>query len=286
VEALIVEGGEISLAGDETAHATDGIFDSALLPGRIRIAEERLEIDPVERTMACELGTVVEGDRAAQMRGQCFEYRQKMVGDGLCGLVGRPGGEQDPGPALMHGEQCLTVLGEQHQVGFPMTWGLPIGGGRRPVGYGNTAFNEACRASAPSAAEAPFALAARQVVAPAIILGACELGVDEAVDAFVADHFAAGLAGEPASDLLGRPSALEPPEDGAAQVGLPFQARARPAPRPRPFLGITWFVADVTAAIALDLASDCRWRAIQSCRDLPDRLPIGLKPGNVTPVFQ
>ncbi len=286
VEALVGEGGEIGLARNKATHAPDGIFDAALLPGRVGIAEERLEVEPVERTMACELGAVVEGDGAAQVRWQRLEDRQEMFGDGFCGLVGRPGGEQDAALALMHGEHRLTVFGEQHQVGFPMTWGLPIGGGRRPFRYGNAAFDEGRGACALPAAEAAFALAARQIVAPAIILGASHLGIDEAVDALVADHVAAGLAGQTASDLFGGPAAGERLEDGATQVGLPFQARARPAPRARLFLGVTRFVTDVTAAIAPHLARDRRWRAIQSCRDLPDRAATGLKSGNLASVVQ
>jgi hypothetical protein len=39
-------------------------------------------------------------------------------------------------------------------------------------------------------------------------------------------------------------------------------------------------------AVAPHLARDRRWRAIQSCRDLPDRAAIGLKAGNLAAVFQ
>src|SRR3954453_915654 len=49
---------------------------------------------------------------------------------------------------------------------------------------------------------APLALAARQTSAPAIVFGAGELGVDEAVDALVGDHLASMLEGEPAGNLL------------------------------------------------------------------------------------
>jgi hypothetical protein len=76
------------LARDEAAHATDGIFDAALLPGRIGIAEERLNIDAMERAVACELGAVVEGDGLAQVRRQRFEERQQVLGDVRWALLG------------------------------------------------------------------------------------------------------------------------------------------------------------------------------------------------------
>jgi hypothetical protein len=67
---------------------------------------------------------------------------------------------------------------------------------------------------------------------------------------------------------------------------LAVEAGARPAPRLRLFLGVTCFVADLASSVAPHLARDRRWRAIQSCRDLPDRAPVGLKSGNLASVFQ
>jgi hypothetical protein len=286
VEAAIREGREVGLARDEAAHTTDGIFDATLLPGRVRIAKEGLDGEAVKQAMTGELGAIVEGHGLAQPRRQVFEERVQMRGDAIGGFVGRPGGEQDAGLALMDGEHGLAVLGEQHEVGLPMAGAVAVGGGGRSFGYGNTAFDEGCGAAALAAAQATPALAARQIVPPAVILGAGDLGIDEAVDALVTDHLAAGLAGEAAGDLLGRPTLGETLEDGSAQLGLAFEARARPAPRPRLFLGVTCFVADLAAAVAPHLARDCRWRAIQSCRDLPDRAPFGLKSGNLASLLQ
>lgn len=61
----------------------------------------------------------------------------------------------------------------------------------------------------------------------------------------------------------------------------PFQRRALVCS-----LGIGRLVADLAAAVTLHLPRDRRWRAIQSCRDLPDRAAIGLKAGNLASVFQ
>jgi hypothetical protein len=286
VETSIREGCEVSLARDEAAHTTDGIFDATLLPGGVGIAEEGLDGEAVKQVMTGELGAIVKGHGLTQPRRQIFEEGVQVRGDAIGGFVGRPGGEQDAGLALMDGEHGLAVLGEQHEVGFPMPGAVAVGGRRRSFGDGNTAFDEGCGAAAPATAETALALAARQIVPPAVVFGAGDLGVDEAIDALVADHLAAGLACEPACDLLGRPTPGKALEHGASQVGLAFEARARPAPRPGLFLGVTWFVADLVTAIAPHLARDRRWRAIQSCRDLPDRAPLGLKSGNLASVLQ
>src|SRR3954447_23040705 len=103
----------------------------------------------------------------------------------------------------MHGQDRLTVFGEHHQVGLPVAAGGAVGSLDRAFRQGNTAFDEFLRASAPSAAAATFALAARQTAPPAIVLGAGKLGVDEAVDGLIGDHLTAPLALEPAGNLLG-----------------------------------------------------------------------------------
>jgi hypothetical protein len=129
-------------------------------------------------------------------------------------------------------------------------------------------------------------LGARQVVAPRSVIGAADLGVDEAIDAFMADRRGSLLALEGTGNLLGRPTELEALQDKRAQLGIAFQARAFPAAGGGLFLGVGRFVADLLAAIALQLARDARWRAIQSCRDLADRLARLVKLGNLAPLFQ
>ena len=80
------------------------------------------------------------------------------------------------------------------------------------------------------AGRAAFGAAPGQVVAPGSVVGAADLGVDEAVDALVADRRGGVLLAQPAGDLLGRPAALELAEDEPAQPGIALQARACPAP--------------------------------------------------------
>src|SRR5258705_3946491 len=113
-----------------------------------------------------------------------------------------------------------------------MTWDRAIGGCGWPFSHGNPALNELCGAAAAAPAQPALALGARQIAAPAVVLGASNLGVDEAIDALVANHPATSLACEPTGDLLGRPTTGKVLKNGAAQGGLAFEAGGPPAPRP------------------------------------------------------
>ena len=90
-------------------------------------------------------------------------------------------------------------------------------------------------------------------MAPGAVIGAPDLVVDEAVDALVTDPVGGLAAGQPTGDLLGRPAALEAIQDKLAQLGIAFQARALPAAGSGPLLGVGRLVADLRAAIALQL---------------------------------
>jgi len=111
---------------------------------------------------------------------------------------------------------------------------------------------------------ATLVLGAGQVVAPGAVVGAADLGVDEAVDALMADGERGLLLLEAAGDLFRGPTVLEAIEDELAQLGVAFQARATPAAGAGLLLGIARLVAELFAAVALQLARDARWRAIQS----------------------
>jgi len=102
------------------------------LPGRVRIAEERLDTELVQSAMAGELCAVVEGDAAAQAGRQLGKERAQVTGDGIGPLVRRPHGNEQSRLSLVHGQDRLAVLREQHQVGFPVARRVAVGGIGRP----------------------------------------------------------------------------------------------------------------------------------------------------------
>ena len=70
-------------------------------------------------------------------------------------------------------------------------------------GEGTPQVDQAGRAPALSPAPATFGFGSGQIVAPGVVIGACELGVDEPVDGLVRDDLCPTLMGKSASDLFG-----------------------------------------------------------------------------------
>ena len=81
------EGCEVGFAGEDFAHPADGVLDTALLPGSVRIAEEGRDREGVELVVACELGAVVEGDGLAHLAREGGEQLGDGFCDGGCGLA-------------------------------------------------------------------------------------------------------------------------------------------------------------------------------------------------------
>jgi len=210
----------------------------------------------VQRAVAGELGAVVEGDGLAQPLWQDLEQIDEMARNAASDLAGQSDRQQEARLALVYGQDGLAVFCEHHQVGFPVTAGFAVGGLDRAFCQGNTAFNEVSRASALPATAASFALAARQIVPPTVVPGTGDLGIDEAIDALVGNHPAALLACHPAGDLLGRPTACEPLNDGCSQAPIAFQARPLPAPRAGLLLGVAGSIPDLGAPVALQFPRD------------------------------
>src|SRR5271170_7361686 len=102
----------------------------------------------------------------------------------------------------------------------------------------------------------------------------------------MADGGLAVLAVQPASHLLGRPAAPQAIEDDTTQVLVALQTTAGPPSGPCLLVGVARLIADLDATIALQLARDGRWRAIQSCRDFAERLPVFMKTGNRAALFE
>jgi hypothetical protein len=133
---------------------------------------------------------------------------------------------------------------------------------------------------------AALVLGARQKVTPAGVVGAADLGIEEAVDGLGRDRFATLFAGQPADDLFRGTAVGETVQNQFAQFRMALQAGTAPVPGPGPIGGIDGPVSNRGPLVALHLARDRRWRATQSCSDLPFRLPGFMKPGNRTSLFQ
>src|SRR5262249_34464821 len=82
-EAFVWEVGEVGLSGKEATQSTDGVLDTSLLPGRVRVAEEGLDVEGVQAAMASKLGSIIEGEGLPKRRGQSGEEGKKLLGDGL-----------------------------------------------------------------------------------------------------------------------------------------------------------------------------------------------------------
>jgi hypothetical protein len=123
---------------------------------------------------------------------------------------------------------------------------MAITGGGGSFGNGHAAFDQAGGTAAAAWPPAAPEFGARQQAAPGKVIGAGDLGIDEAVDALMAD-------------------------DGTAMGALVSQNRlVRFGCRP----------------VVLQFPADGRWRAIQTSSDLPDRAALGLKPGKLDPLIQ
>src|SRR3546814_9348507 len=88
------------------------------------------------------------------------------------------------------------------------------------------------RLPGPSALGAPSALilGAWEIEAPAPVVAALQLGMDEAVDGLMADDLVSNIAREAPRHLLGRPALRETGEDSHAQGIVAPQPGSGPAP--------------------------------------------------------
>ena len=281
VEAARLDGVEVGLARQVSSQAADGVLDGALLPGTVGVAEEGADCElVVEEVVLGELGAVVEGDGFAQAAAKRPEPVEELLGSGLRCLAGLPCQQDQTGLSFVRDEDGLARGGKHHEIGFPVAEGGAALDGMGPQIDRNTALDEVVGGAPAATGRASLVAALGEIVAPSSVVGAADLGVDEAVDALVADRCGGFLLAQPAGDLPGRPAALKLAKHEPAQLGVVLQARAVPAPGTSLLVGISRLVADLCPGVPLQLASDCRWRVIHSCRDLADRLPSFAKLGN------
>jgi len=112
---------KVSFSGQEASDTADGILDAALLPRRMWIAEEGLQVDAfVQAMMLGKLGSVVECQGSAELSG----HEGEELGDGIGGRVSAAvvGADDrgEAGSAFVQHQDGLSEAGEQHEVGFPV----------------------------------------------------------------------------------------------------------------------------------------------------------------------
>ena len=69
-DAVLGDEVEVGFAWEDASETSYGIFDAALLPGRVSVAEEGFD---AELIVECELGTVVEGEAFPEVLGDWIE---------------------------------------------------------------------------------------------------------------------------------------------------------------------------------------------------------------------
>ena len=226
--------------------------------------------------MAGELGAVVEGDGLAPGRGQGAQ----QPGEGGGNRGGRFAGGRTASSRREWRSCTVSTLGHKCGRASDQPPNGPGSGGRcagGPFGQRPAAGDVGGGATAPAAPPATTPLGAGEIVSPGPIwLGASSLGIDEAIDvSWAMTVWPASRRSRPAI-CSGDQPCLRRAEHLRPERGIAVQAGATPAPSAGLLLGIPRPVALLAGAIAFQLASNGRWRAIQSCSDLPERAPLGV----------
>ena len=236
--------------------------------------------------MARKLGTVVKGDGAAPVRRHQRQQVAHGTGNRLCRLAGLTRGDEQARVALVQGKYRLTASPKEHQISLPVTGRLAVGRRLGAFCQGTALGDEGGRTAASAPPPAALGLGARQEMAPLILLGARNLPVDKAIDGLVGDDRRTGLPRQVACHLLRGPTLLQVPQHHLPQGVVPLQHAATPAPRPRFVICNLRLVACRWRSISFYLPCNRRWRATQSCSDLPLRRSRGEKSGHFTPLFK
>jgi len=107
------QGVEVGASGQEAAQTADGVFDSALLPGRVRVAEPGVDAKPpAQEIVFAELRSVIEGHGLTHRSGHRFHHGAEIVGDGLRCSRFLPHQQGAPRSAFLGHQQELSRFAE------------------------------------------------------------------------------------------------------------------------------------------------------------------------------
>ena len=203
----------------------------------------------------------------------------QQAGDGVGGdigmLAGEAGEEDQARVALSEGQEGGAVVAGVHQVPLPMAKGGAVGGGMGALAERDPVGDVGGRAAAAPAPKAALGLGPGQVVPPGVVLLPGHLGVDEPVDALMGDDPSPLVQRETPGHLRRRPARAQTGENLLAQRTVPLQPGAPPTTGVGLLVCVAGLVAQGAGAVALQLPSHRRWRAIHTCCDLPERGALG-----------
>src|SRR5262249_16033643 len=154
----------------------------------------------------------------------------------------------------MSDQDCLTVLSKQHQIGFPMASLSAFIDISRAALNGYTALDVFGWAAASTSPPTALTFAPRQVMAPAVVIGASDLGVDEAVNGFMANDIAFFFLFQSSRYLGGRPALSAVIEHLALQFTVAHQPRPAPVATLSLLMSIGRLITHLRTAVALKLA--------------------------------
>src|SRR5262249_38070756 len=113
----------------------------------------------------------------------------------------------------MNDQNSLTILGKEHQVSFPVTRLAPfLDVGRAPIDS-DASLDPIDPLAASASTPTALSFSGGKVMAPAVVFGSANLGVDEPIDRFVADDLTSFFLVQSSGDLGGRPAVPEPFEN-------------------------------------------------------------------------
>ena len=276
-----IEVFEVRPARQPSSDATVGVFDPALLPARVGVAEIRCCAQhPAQQHVAGEAGVVVERDRAAHPWIEPPE-RGHHRSDGLArGLAGQARHQRDAGLALVQHQHRAGPFAD-HQVGFPVTH--CFAGVSVVRSLGNVGFLGDRVARRPAGALPSTGMVAGQEAPESPCLLVC--AVDPAVDRLRRDSAETGLDPEPqpSGDLFRRPALGQAVRDIGRELRIHLDQRlALTAQHVRPIRHVRPVGAAVER-IAPDLARDGRRRPAKRPGHRPKRQPLGLQSGEPIP---
>ena len=253
-----------------------GVLHSTLLPRRPHVAKEGLHPQLMQHIVPGELRAVVEGHRPTPPRRHFRQHLSQRLPNCLRHLGSHRRRQKQPRSPLLQHQQGLPAIPEQHQIRLPMPRLHPVHGAPRPLRQ-HTALRYETGRTSPSPASPPtLELRSRQVMPPSPLVRSPHLPVHEPVDALVREHLPTLLQLKPSTHLLRRHPSLQSSKHHLPQLSVTLQPGPPPSPRPRPLVRIHRLVSLSPRPVPTQLPSNRRWRAIHTCSDLPDRLPLSL----------